>query len=164
MVSKDQRSERWACRGEGLECLLSLPAVECVVGILQIETDEGASEAFRGGLFDLEPVFSHGSFCLMEVNGRLRGVRGDTTKFLDPVYESQQITALTSRAFIPRMSVALRRLSWFHLKLHDLQVPRSNKTSLSQRSCQTDIETLSPGWSQTWSMAEQLANFSLSKS
>ena len=40
-----------------------------------------------------------------------------------------------------------------------------NKTNLSQRSCQTIIETLSPGWSQTWSMAKlltfrKLANFS----
>ena len=28
-----------------------------------------------------------------------------------------------------------------------------NTTSLSHRSCQTAIETLSPGWSQHWSMA-----------
>ena len=35
------------------------------------------------------PVFLHGSFCLMKVNGRLRGVRGGTIKFLDPLYETQ---------------------------------------------------------------------------
>ena len=71
------------------------------------------------------PVFFHGSFCLMKVNGRLRGVRGGTIKFLDPFYESQLITALTSRASLPQMSVALRRLSWFHLKLHVTQPPHT---------------------------------------
>ena len=60
------------------------------------------------------------------------------------------------------MSVALRRLSCFHLKLHDVQVPRSNETNLSQRSCQTIIETLSPGWSQTWSKASYFLSQKLS--
>ena len=57
--------------------------------------------------------------------------------------------ALTSRASLTQMSVALRRPSWFHLKLRDVQLPRfissfmmynclaENKTNLSQRSCQT---------------------------
>ena len=31
------------------------------------------------------PVFSHGSFCVVEVNGRLREVRGGTIKFFDPL-------------------------------------------------------------------------------
>ena len=33
--------------------------------------------------------FSHGSFCLVKVNGRLRKVRVGTIKFLDPLYETQ---------------------------------------------------------------------------
>ena len=35
------------------------------------------------------PVFSHGSFCLVKVSGRLREARGSTIKFLDPLYETQ---------------------------------------------------------------------------
>ena len=35
------------------------------------------------------PFFSHGSFCLVEVNGRLREVRGGTIKFQDALYETQ---------------------------------------------------------------------------
>ena len=54
VVSKDQRAERWTCRGEGLKCLLSLPAVECIVGILLVEADKGAFKAIRDGLFNLE--------------------------------------------------------------------------------------------------------------
>ena len=53
-MSKDQRAERWVYRGEGLECLLSPPAVECIVGILQIEADKDTFEAFRDGLLNLE--------------------------------------------------------------------------------------------------------------
>ena len=57
------------------------------------------------------PVFSHGSFCLAKVNGRLREVRGGKIKSLDPLYEYQQTTnwrlfmsaALTSRANLPPM-------------------------------------------------------------
>ena len=47
VVRKDQRAERWTCGGEGLKCLPILPAVECIVGILQAEADEGAFGAFR---------------------------------------------------------------------------------------------------------------------
>ena len=53
-MSKSQRAKRWVYRGEGPECLLSLSAVECVVGILQIETDKDTYEAFRDGLLNLE--------------------------------------------------------------------------------------------------------------
>ena len=35
------------------------------------------------------PVFSPGSFCLVKVNGCLRGVRGGTIEFLGPLYETQ---------------------------------------------------------------------------
>ena len=35
------------------------------------------------------PIFFHGSFCLVKVNGRLREVRGGKIKFLDPLYETQ---------------------------------------------------------------------------
>ena len=35
------------------------------------------------------PAFSHSSFCLIKVNGRLRGARGGAIKFLDPFYEGQ---------------------------------------------------------------------------
>ena len=52
------------------------------------------------------PFSYHNSFCLVKVNGRLREVRGVTFSFLDPLYETQLITAwrflmsatLTSRA------------------------------------------------------------------
>ena len=54
MVSKDWRAERWTCRGGGLECLLSLPAVEYIVGILQVEADKDASKTFRDGIHNLE--------------------------------------------------------------------------------------------------------------
>ena len=35
------------------------------------------------------PVFFHGSFCLVKVNGRLRRAWGGAIKFLDPLYETQ---------------------------------------------------------------------------
>ena len=50
------------------------------------------------------PVFSHGSFCLMKISGRLRGVRGGTIKFLDPFYESHGLnfaSQLTSNVSCP---------------------------------------------------------------
>ena len=64
MVSKDQRAERWAYRGEGLECLLSPPAVKCVVGILQIEADKDTFDAFSLFFFGI---------AILEQPHRLRG-------------------------------------------------------------------------------------------
>ena len=61
---------------------------------------------------------------------------------------------------------ALRKISSFHLQdpSSHLGIPSfvmhnclaENTKNLSYRSCQTVIETLSPGWSQSWPMATKV--------
>ena len=63
--------------------------------------------------------------CLLTSNvGGLKSHDSQATYSIYHGLEVVHISGLSSRASLAQMPVALRRLSWFHLKLHDVQLPR----------------------------------------
>ena len=66
--------------------------------------------------------------------------------------------ALTSRASLTQMSVPCEDLAGSISSFMMYSCLAENKTNLSQRICQTITGILSPGWSQTWSMAKLLTS------